>query len=440
MNFLIICTYYPPDSEIAAIRPYMLAKYLSLSGNSVTVLRSGMINGKPDDLFKTPEGVRVISFLGDDCDAARFERGEYRYTGPEAKFAMIPRSVKRVLSPLYHAVTEPLDAWKRIRRAKEYLALEKAAIDRLEGERFDIVFSTSGEFENIFAGEYAARRFGAKWIQDFRDPVVSEYKSSPVWNCYARRIQRRAIESADLCTAVSESISRKWRQAYHKDIVTLYNGYEPDEAASVSVPSAERVLRICYTGLIGHKYRIEALNELALCLGDLIRQKRIDLDGIRFVYAGVSSHSVREVFGRCGIGDIVEDHGPLTRSEAKELQNGCDLFLVLSWNTKRSQGVLTGKFYEGIRAKKPILAVLAGDEPDSELKQLNRKYGYGFCYEKCERDPARLADHIAGAYREKTGTGRLSYSPSEALATAFRYDKITERLLELSEQLAGRHS
>ena len=34
-----------------------------------------------------------------------------------------------------------------------------------------------------------------------------------------------------------------------------------------------------------------------------------------------------------------------------------DIFLVLSWSTKKEYSILTGKFYEGIRAEKPILVL-----------------------------------------------------------------------------------
>ena len=47
MKILIIATYYPPDTAIAAVRPYMLAKYLTQRGHDVTVLRSGLLNMKP---------------------------------------------------------------------------------------------------------------------------------------------------------------------------------------------------------------------------------------------------------------------------------------------------------------------------------------------------------------------------------------------------------
>ena len=76
MNILVITTSYPPDTAISAVRPYMLTKYLVLHGHKVTVIRSGIINKTADNHYPAIEGVRVISFLGENCPSERFERGE----------------------------------------------------------------------------------------------------------------------------------------------------------------------------------------------------------------------------------------------------------------------------------------------------------------------------------------------------------------------------
>ena len=78
MDILIITTYYPPDTAVAAVRPYMLAKYLTQRGHKVTVLRSGDFYNSASDFFDMNIPVRVISFLGPDCPAERYARGELK--------------------------------------------------------------------------------------------------------------------------------------------------------------------------------------------------------------------------------------------------------------------------------------------------------------------------------------------------------------------------
>ena len=75
MNILIITTMYIPDSAIAAVRPYMFARYLADQGENVTVLRSGEFERQPFAEYEKDERIEVISALGKNSPAERFERG-----------------------------------------------------------------------------------------------------------------------------------------------------------------------------------------------------------------------------------------------------------------------------------------------------------------------------------------------------------------------------
>ena len=88
MNILISTTYYPPDTAIAAVRPYMFAKYLVQRGHKVTVLRSGLVSYTGDNSADyQKQGVRVISYLGEDSPAEKIERGYSVKTQFSGEFA-----------------------------------------------------------------------------------------------------------------------------------------------------------------------------------------------------------------------------------------------------------------------------------------------------------------------------------------------------------------
>ena len=95
MNILIITTYFPPDSAVAAVRPYMFAKYLIRSGHKVTVLRSGDFFRAPDRSYPALDGLKVISYLGKNCPAEAFERGEISSWSPVKSIISRSRSTSR---------------------------------------------------------------------------------------------------------------------------------------------------------------------------------------------------------------------------------------------------------------------------------------------------------------------------------------------------------
>ncbi len=75
----MICRAFAPDSVVGAKRMAMLAKHLSkIDGNTVTVIRSGLIFGKPDDfsILKQSDKLSIISYEGKDSPAERYEAGE----------------------------------------------------------------------------------------------------------------------------------------------------------------------------------------------------------------------------------------------------------------------------------------------------------------------------------------------------------------------------
>ena len=433
MNILIITTYYPPDTAVAAVRPYMFAKYLSQQGHHVTVLRSGEINKRCEDFFSPLPDVRLISYLGENCPAEAYQRGQWNGIPTEAtsRIGFLPDWLRRPVAELFHRFTRERDIARRLQWRLSCHEKQKAALDAMKDEAFDIVFSTAGEFENILGGQYAAKLFSCPLIQDFRDPMAARMLQSKKEYAYLKSLQTDAVQKADVCIAVSQGVLQNICNGLTvKNATVLYNGYEPTDAAgSDAVPPAGQ-LSFCYTGQL---YKLQSFIPLLKALQVLAKSGKVSLDCIRIHYAGKDFDSLYQQAEKFGLGSILENHGHVTRSEAAQIQASSDIFTVLSWNTTSAKGILTGKFYEGIRAGKPILSIVAGNVPNSELDLINQKYGYGFCFESCrEKEQFQsLCDYLEGLYREKMSTGRISYTPDPALDTDFRYDTLSKKLENL---------
>jgi len=438
MKILIMTTCYPPDTAIAAVRPYMLAKYLKQSGHEVTVLRSGLIQQSADRTLPQLEGVRVITYLGENSPAECFERENLVFqTKPtprnQSRLFFLPETLRKPLARAYHTILSPYESFMFLKQFKDgrFLPMQKA-IDRLSGEHFDVAFSTVGDIENIYGGEYAVSVFGCKWILDFRDPIEG-FTPSNFFHPLAKKIQSRSVRKADLCTSVSDDLSRRLSlSAGGKQVHTIYNGYDPlVDTLQPSASPEKDVLSICYTGSIyASKQDFSPVLQALQCLK---AQNKIALSKVRLHYAGNDFSYLYDAAKKAGVEEVLIDHGYLSRAEAAKIQQTSDLYTVLSWNTSAEKGVLTGKFYEGIRAGKPILSIINGNVPHSELSLLNEKYHYGFCYEICRKKEQfqQLCDYLENAYREKMSIGTVSYTPDPALESDFRYDTLAKKLESL---------
>lgn len=439
MNILIITTFFPPDTAIAAVRPYMFAKYLTRFGHSVTVLRSGEIINIADRSLDPIPGLRIISFLGENSPAEVFSRGEeISFPPPKSRISFLPEAIRVPIARAYHACARPLDVLRMLRGAKARFSRQREFLHalRAEGARYDAVFATYANLENVYAGEYAAGLFGCPWILDLRDPIASPLLVRGPLLSLLKRVQDKAVSRADACTVVSDGLrtSSPGLRACGR-VLTLYNGYEPAAGDGGGSPEPG-VFSICYTGaLYGGKRDISPLLE---ALKRLSEEGHIDLARVRVHYAGLDFQPMRRRAEALGMEACLVDHGYVTREEAGRLQKNADIFLALSWNSRTEQGVISGKFYEGIRCGRPILALVAGDAPNSELYELNQQYRYGFCYEACRGEELfpRLCDFLLRACREKLENGRVPYAPPEELSAAFRYDTLARQLEALMEKLA----
>lgn len=430
MNILIITTRFPPDTAIAAVRPYMFAKYLAKMGHHVTVLRSGEISSKPDHSMPIESiGVNVYSYLGENSPAERFRRGEAGSVAiGRSRIAFLPPKLRFPLARLYHKATSPLTLVKEWKLARSKFELQKKYLEKLheEGEHFDAVFATYGGLENVYGGQYAVALFGCKLIMDFRDPIARrEFYSYPEY-VVLRGIQRNAIRKADISTAVSEALTEKLHaDAPEKRVLTLHNGYDDAEHPTGSV---EKHLIFCYTGqLYAGKQDASVLFK---AVSELYSEGKLLLDTVRFVYAGNYYPHLHAQASRFGVAEILEDRGYLDRKSVEAIQSASDIFTVLSWNTRKAHGILTGKFYEGIRCARPILVLVSGDESDSELNAMCEKYHYGFCYEEANdaEDYAKLKAWILSAYQTKMRGEALPYTATQEFSVDFRYDTLARKL------------
>ena len=439
MDILIITTYYPPDTAVAAVRPYMLAKYLTARGHKVTVLRSGDFYNSASDFFDMNIPVRVISFLGPDCPAERYARGELKevpVVEGKSRIDFLPKVLRRPISWAFNACMRPVRFKRRQEDIAKRVEMQKAALDALRDEHFDVVFTTFSHQENIAAGQYAKKLFGCKLIQDYRDPLARRIFHTRSEYRVLKKIQDDSIRFADGMTAVTEG----FRQELMKDLnvttpnMTLYNGYEP-VSAQESYPVEPGVFSFCYTGILYGQH--SDFTPLMLALQRLAKEGRIDLAKVRINYAGRDFIQLQEIAENLSMTDILVNHGYVSRGEALRLQQISDVFLVLAWNRNDSQGIMPAKFYEGIRAKRTILSLVSGDRSGSELHMINEMYGYGFCYE-ASRDKAhfdRLCDFLARCYEEKMTLGSVRQEINPELEQRFRYDNIAQQLEDFIQSI-----
>lgn len=211
----------------------------------------------------------------------------------------------------------------------------------------------------------------------------------------------------------------------------LPNGFEPSPLrAERRKARRDRTLRIGYTGNM-YAGRRDA-SALFQAVRELIDRGSVAAENVEVHYAGKGSAVFLAQAARFGVVDLVVDHGFVDAEEALAIQEQSDILLVLSWNTRAQQGVLTGKVFEYLAAERPILALTAGDLAGAELTELIDDLGLGFAFEYANGEDAvhLLKGFLLGAYADRRRGVRLSIESTEVIRP-YEYEQISRRLEEL---------
>ena len=275
----------------------------------------------------------------------------------------------------------------------------------------------------------------AKWIADFRDPVgafVTEEKYRKLCDDYSMMVSKYA----DFITVVSEGLIRDLKVLPSTRIEVCTNGFDYDDcnyAKKTFHHNDSDKLSITYAGSFYNR----SISPFLSVLKELIKEKKIDIDKIEFNYLGSYSGKMYEEVEKAGLLQCYSYKGFVSRLEAFRYQLYSDVLLAAVWNTHDYQGVISGKFIQYLQFEKPIIGIVVGDEPNSELKKLINKLRIGYCYEQANHnnDYFLLKEYILNLYERKMSGLPLIEDFNVEELNKFDLKNITEKYQNIYKEL-----
>ena len=402
-SVLVVTTSFAPENAIGSVRIAKLVKYLVRLGVEVTVISPELDADTPRDetlesaeldqvrrytvaqgrLFRSAIGRQRKKLLASNQAASLISGG--RGGLPAALRAAFFRYIRFAYTMLRN--------WDWQRQVSRF-----CKESGLAEQRFDAIFSSYPSLGAMWAaGRMRRRGMSSRWVADFRDPVNYETNADPLIYWLNGLIQRRILSRADGAVAVSAGVAAKVGHGNPIRPTVLSNGYDPEDGTGISglhVDDAPgRPLRLAYTGsLYGGARNISVVFRT---LKDLISGGRLDATDVEFHYAGGDSVALTIQASACGLEAVLVDHGRVSRREALALQAAADLVVVATWNTKKDQGIMTGKLFECFMMRRPVLGVVNGDKAGSEFKQVVERVDGGWVWEAAAEDPALEYDRFS---------------------------------------------
>lgn len=370
----LVSYYFPPNDTIASLRAAKAAKYLPQFGwEPVVVARrwfhEGRLSreffGKPNwDLYEDSTE-RAVPVLVDAARPPGPVDGLYasvRDAGMRSRSRIVrlgSMPVRAGLSTLQRLVEPFPDEfayWSRV-------AIEAALRDD-DVRSARVVWSSSPPLASHVVAGAIASRLELPWIADFRDLWAARW--APWWRIgislrrgAMRRLERRILRRASLIITISEPMAEQLREVHGaKRVVTLPNGFDPDDYPATE-PSADRYFTIRYTGSVYPGLQTPQL--LFAALARLIEDRSIAHDDLRVEFYGSQDPRIESLAADYGVTSLVAVLPRVPVQQSARLQREATMLLVLNQVQKEARGILTGKIFEYVGARRPILAI-----PDSQ--------------------------------------------------------------------------
>jgi len=348
-SILLVAQLTPPSPLVGAHRPAALAKYLARRGHRVTVLTS-VASGRGG----VPGAARVIRTRDLLSSRLNWRRGHFEALQGQRQ------ATYGEASPIAQVVVPDLSlvGWTPF-------ALPRA-LGLARRERFDCVITTSPP-PSIHVIGRALQLAGVPWIADLRDGWTFDAPRppwpTPLQEAIDAGLERSVLSRADGVVAVTSPIAEDLERRLHRSVTVITNGFDPDDRPADNAPELDPGRHsLVHTGrlnVVGRSPQafFDGLHEYLQRRPDGARQLEV-------VLAGPVSADQERLLADPRLDGLVRSVGSLERPQTLALQRRADTLLVLAEGNqvRPARSVATGKLFEYLAARRPVLVLGAESE------------------------------------------------------------------------------
>jgi hypothetical protein len=363
---LIISYYWPPGSGPGVQRWLKFCKYLPEHGWQPIVLTvkngsypaydNSLLNEVPNEVLvyrtNTIEPFEIYNLLRGKKGKS-VEVGMGNIKDPKGGFAKFANYVRANFF-----IPDARLGWNSFAyaEAKKIIAKHKP----------EVVITTGPPHSTHLVGLKLKRDFQLPWIADFRDPWTEIF-----YNQFLNRtdqsilkdkkLEQEVLEKSDLLLAATPSIEKLYGNKA-SNIKVILNGYDSSDYSELT----ELISPSFNISFFGNMLPNQNIDNVWLAINELKSAGKLP-DHFIFRIIGNVADNIKESIFNTGISELVAFLPFLPHKEAvKEMQKSNMLFLPIPID-KGNKLILTGKIFEYLATKRPILSVGPKDGDAAEV-------------------------------------------------------------------------
>ncbi len=290
----------------------------------------------------------------------------------------------------------------------------------------DTIITTGPPHSVHLIGLNLIKDIDVKWVADFRDPWTQigyhkKLKLTDTSELKHQELEQAVLDKTSHIITTSFTTKDEFEKKTGTPVTVITNGYDdnnserckPDEKFSIAH--------------IGSLLSGRDPKNLWQVLSELTRENSSFKRDLQLKLVGAVSGEVLESIKKQGLEDNLEVMGYVPHSKAMNIQKSSQVLLLIEINSQDTRGIIPGKLFEYMAAKRPILAL--GPEK-WDVERILYETGSGNYFNYSEKDGLK---HRILAYYELYLKNSLN-SDSRNIEKYTRRN-LTGKLAQLLKQL-----
>jgi hypothetical protein len=302
----------------------------------------------------------------------------------------------------------------------------------LSKSNVDAIVSTGPPHSVHIIAMRLRQKLNIPWLADFRDPWTKMYYYPDLmltkWaDKKHHRLEKEVLSNADAITVIGETMKQEFSEIVNREMEVITNGYDEDDVYSPGEIVMDKRFSMAYIGTLLEDTRPFILWQALSELVNENKQFAADLD-IKLI--GKIDVNIIESIKKSNLANYFSRVEYVPHKEVSKIQQQSQVLLMKVYDSSASKGIITGKLFEYLTAKRPVLFI--GPE-DGDAAKIIEETGTGVINNYT--DVTSLKQKILLLYSQyKAGTLRVNPKGVEQYSRKNLTGKLAEVLNKISSK------
>ncbi len=236
----------------------------------------------------------------------------------------------------------------------------------LKSNKIDVVITTGPPHSMHLIGLNLKKELNIKWLADFRDPwtEIDYFQQLPLTKMAIKKhhsLEKEVLKNADAVLVVGKTMQENF-SSYNSHVITVTNGF--DEVLEDENVALDSKFTVTHIGLMNADRNPKMLWEV---LSEIVSENNEFSDDFELKLIGKADVSVIADILTFRLSNNVQVIDYVTHDKVVEFQKKSQVLLLIVNNVPSAKGIITGKIFEYLMAKRPILAIAPIDGDLAEI-------------------------------------------------------------------------